>query len=75
MPKKCDSLTLKYKHHLSFFVQNKYYVAFNVFLKDKIGLATYDSSKLPGIPEVSAKSMNVFSLPMVRSPLNPSILG
>lgn len=47
MPKKYDSLTLKYKHHLSFFVQNKFYVAFSVFLKDKIGLATYDSSKPP----------------------------
>lgn len=47
MPKKYDSLTLKYKHHLSFFVQNKFYVAFSVFVKDKIGLATYDSSKPP----------------------------
>lgn len=70
-------LNLKYKYYLSFLCVKQFYVAFSVFLKAKICLAIYEP-----LLEVAMNpwgfcwiyEMLATSL-MVKSVLNPSILG
>lgn len=64
-------LTLSANIIYLFSVQNKFYAASNTFLRDKIRLTTFDSSKLSWLPEVSAEYTNTRSGHL----LNSSILG